>query len=226
MHHILQLSLTWQFEQSVFAYFLDRVQFSCFLWRFHSNDVDVIVMNEFSLLGKKIPNEFVHVYRNAGRADYLCTCSLFKSKLACLHSRYLFEFISPLIQSLFAGALKESQIFLHRFLQKSLLYINVGVAVLSDEAATVKKNSVFSINNCKHSIVNLSSDNFFTCQNSYCQIKNFHKRKASSLMASGENICLHLEAIRANEEIWINFLQNPQEELRPIREVFISVCLL
>ena len=66
--------------------------------------------------------------------------------------------------------LKNLKYFYTDFLQKSLQYINVGVAVLSDEAATVQNFSVFSINNCKHSIVTLSSDNFLTCQNSYCQI--------------------------------------------------------
>ena len=79
-----------------------------FFLHFHSTHVDVIVMKDFSLLGasKKNPNEFVHVYRNGGRADFRCTYSLFKSKLACLHSLYMFEFFNPLVQSLFAGKLK------------------------------------------------------------------------------------------------------------------------
>ena len=54
----------------------------------------------------------------------------------------LFEFINPLVQSLFAGTLKESQFFT-QILQKSLQYINVGVALLSDDAATVKKTAFF-----------------------------------------------------------------------------------
>ena len=208
-------------EQTVFSYFKDRVSTSSLIWRLHNDHYDVIAMNDYNLQGKKIPNDFVHIYRTARQDEeplFRCTCRLYKSLHRCLHTRYLIECVNNHIYSLFAGLLKDSNSFLHIFLQKSLSKINNGVVIMSDASAIVKKFSVVAITNTNHSFVELSADNFLTCQNSYCQVKNRHKRKSDTLINSGDNICLHLEVMRANLEIWQEYLHHEQDELQPMND--------
>ena len=64
------------------------------------------------------------------------------------------------------------------------IYQFIEVAVLSDEAATIKNSTFFSsLNECKINIVTLSSDMLrVKIVTSYCQIKEFHKLRPSSLV--------------------------------------------
>ena len=207
--------------QTVYEYFVDRISSACFLWRLHAPQADVIAMSDLDLHGKLIPNSFVHIYRDSTgqETNVSCSCTLYRNMKQCLHTRYFSEYVNVHVPALFLDDNSAATSFQKQFLQKSLSHLNRGVVLLSDNAATVKKFSVITINNLKHSFVHLTGDNYVTCQTSVCQIKNRHKRKADTLLDNGDNICLHLEAMRANHEQWTEHLHNVQEEMKAPKKV-------
>ena len=210
--------------QTVYEYFLDRVSSNCFVWRLHTPQFDVIAMTDVDLHGKQIPNNFVHIYRDSTghEAKFQCTCSLYKSRNQCLHTKYFVDYVNEHVSSLFSDdepAAVNTSSFQKNFLQNTLSDLNKGVVLLSNEVASVKKFSVITINDHKHSFVHLSADNYLTCQKSVCQVRNRHKRKAGTLMDNGDNVCLHLEAMRANQEVWVELLHNDQEQLKVPKQV-------
>ena len=161
-------------------------------WRYHSEERDIIVMNDYhTTSGNLIPNSFVHVYIHRypdGTSDHRCTCSAFKDNYTrdssspmfyapCLHCRYFKELVDPLICDLFNDVNRDT--FSFQMIQKSLSTRGLGVVALSVKSDPVRKFSVVSILNQNYSFVHLSSENNLSCQETACQIGKRHKRKDS-----------------------------------------------
>ena len=207
--------------ETVFTTFKSRIDSGSLKWRSHTADGknDIIVMNNYDINGKIIPNEFVHVFRDSrGPVMYNCSCTLYRNHRKCLHTRYMEEVVDDHINALFSGDLQHSDKFLHSFLQKSLDSKDIGAVLLSSDNDVVKRFSILF--NYKCAFVELSADNFLTCTETYCQLKNLHKRKASTLLEGDGDTCVHLEVMKSNQEIWTSHVA---DENRPPKVKKVSI---
>ena len=214
-------------EETLFTTFKSRIGSGSLQWRSHSADGknDIIVMNNYDIHGKILPNEFVHVFRDSrGPVMYNCTCTLYRNHQKCLHTRYMEEVLDTHINALFLGDLQHSKIYLHSLLQKSLDSKDIGAVLLSSDNAAVKRFSILF--NYKCTFVDLAPDNFLTCTETYCQLKNLHKRKASTLLEGDGGSCVHLDVMKANHETWTMHItgENPPAKVKKVSSN-ITVCV-
>lgn len=215
-------------------------------WRFHSNEEDVFVLNDYCPeTGGFLPFAFVHLKRfvDGVSALYTCECRIYTwlqqkcmststieddiliSGITCMHCRFMMEEFEPKILHLVDGTLQASSSINSKLLQ-SKCSLNNGVVQLSPPSSGTHKFSVC----CKSgtglpcSFVHLSKDcSYIFCLAGECRARRGSKKKVQYLVTDNEDtqagiLCQHLDLMRANANVWKHLTGGDAETAHADRE--------
>ncbi|XP_072030816.1 uncharacterized protein [Amphiura filiformis] len=199
------------FKQTLFIKFVHHLlSEGCLQWRIHSEDIDVIAMNDVNLDSASFKkNQFVHVYRSKcsqqNQVSYFCNCQMQSLVTAinqdntCFHIRFLNKYVDPLYDMLFDSPSRIHQTHLNVKIQGSLQSLNIPVFRLDRDSA-FHKFSVLSHDLKSCSVVNFNR-NIFSCLSGKCKTSpSGHSRKIKDI--DSDAVCEHLKNIHQNREQW------------------------
>ena len=97
-------------------------------------------------------------------------------------------------------------------LKTSKTFLNLGVVPLF-RSGTVSKFSVLPRDSDAYSLVSIFNDTI-TCHSGLCQVKLYNKRSKKVILKLDDaaRICPHLEAMRAQQEVWVHGANNGDGE--------------
>lgn len=195
------------------------------VWRLHEPFRDVLLLNGYSAeTGTFRPLEFCHVtvLHDGEEAYSICDCSVYRllqqvvgdrensdtivAGTTCMHCRFVQEDVLPLSSRLWDPTQSaSSSSFLEQKLAASLQHLSCAVVLIGPTSdATTTKFSVRGLDgSCE--LVHLSrGGTLISCQSGECAARmGGSKRSARRLLSLQEDrLCIHLEAMRANLEVW------------------------
>jgi len=189
-------------------------------WRVHTNNMDIIAMNDINMLtGKFHNNSFVHLTREVtadGNVIFECTCSMspiihqIEQIPRCCHARFFVDHMEEHINTIFT---------LNKPLEATTpTTMKIAQSLAKKQDAVVKLGTHktyhrFSVRDSKScAIVHLQGKRF-TCQSGECSARKTNIRKVIHIGDAAS--CPHMKVLNANEEAWNKIpgvVNNDQED--------------
>lgn len=204
------------------AYACALVESGTLLWRVHSNERDVLCFNDCDPeVGEFIPCSFVHItMEHAGEETlFSCTCDVYKlikgtpvdvpendavdHSLSCVHCRFACSEVLPLLGRLF-GVASTSRSLVHSRLMDSLRSLNTPVVRVGPIHEPVTKFSVVGFDHSCGFVHLIRSGSAISCQSGECAVRSFGRKRSMKRLGldDSDRLCAHLEAMKANREVW------------------------
>ncbi|ELT94713.1 hypothetical protein CAPTEDRAFT_214154, partial [Capitella teleta] len=185
-------------------------------------------MNDYSADGDLLPCAFVHIERRCTDMDITFSCSCRSALLLqtcaqnsatmveevvpegimCMHCRFLKDNFSAMIEVLHDRHQVDSH--LKRCVRRSQKLLQQGVVPLETGGASLRFSVRSSVGE-NLSFVSIT-DGFIKCHKGECQVRLHSRKSVRKLLSLDEasEACPHLEAMRAQQEVWVDCL--PQLE--------------
>jgi len=210
------------------------------VWRWHNDSSNTFIFNEYSVDGDIVPTQFVHT--NLHNEQVQCSCNTFAlinslalstapddvvslpTDMSCMHCQLLTKHIVPLIPILCQSENNAPCTgLLYQKLLASKQYLNMGVVTLLQSPVVSKYSAMSRLdNNC--CMVHISHG-IVSCQSGECQARLRSRRSTKVVvdMDAAAKLCPHLEAMRAQQELWLGEMSSDDlenaDELVPEPEV-------
>ena len=206
------------------------------LWRTHTAEKDIFVLNDYDVKGELLPSKFVHVEHLTidGEDVYICSCSTYgiiqccllnavhhndeeqvlPAGTVCMHYRFMRQHVVPAIVRVETTLTSENDRAIERRVRNAKEQRDQGIVVLLEGPPT-SKYSARSSKDGSCSVVHLTDGNL-SCQKGECKAKLHNKRSSKKLLLEEAAIlCPHLEAMRAQKEVWYSDQDEIQGMVNP-----------
>jgi len=187
--------------------------------------------------GEFLPSYFVHISRISTPvgSQFFCTCPMYTwlqqkalsltvseddyvavDGITCMHCRFIRDDIEPKLSELLQPNEVLSELPVVRKLLAVREHCNTGAVLLSPRSGTTLKFPVLAssglISDC--CFVHLSCDgSFIHCQSGECQASQSKRKKPQVLIGEApRGLCRHLEAMRANLELWQHLIPSQTQQ--------------
>ncbi len=208
-------------DRSLYTAFREEISGSFMIWRHHSQQKDVVVMNDYcSSTGKLQPQGFVHVTGESWAEGHLkvsCTCRTYSilqqsvnteealdPTLTCMHCRFFLEHL----QNVDPSQLGEDIPNYLQCIQDNVDKVGNPVVCLGSSANTTKFSVVGQ--DGTHTFVHMTihlKDCWAKCLSGSCQIKYLLNKKKIPKepipLYQSDKLCPHLNTVFANIEVVI-----------------------
>jgi hypothetical protein len=209
------------------------------MWRTHTPENDIFVLNDYDVQGELLPTKFVHIEQKRINDEmvYICDCSTYliiqcsllsavhleseeqvlPAGTVCMHCRFMKEHMAPALEHVHHTPTGDNDDKIQRRVRKAERYRDQGVVALLESDPTSKYSARSrSDGNC--SVVHITA-NTLSCQQGECQAKLHSKRSSKNLLlddaAKVGILCPHLDAMRAQKEVWLSDDQEVQDSDNP-----------